>query len=238
MRKDHRPFALKRFSAWLEARYIEHFVRPQLEAMGRRGMIMKPWNFYVHGPGISLGDEVHVVTGRDRPVRITTWHSDQQPQVLVGDFALLCPGVRIDCANHITIGANTMLAAGVYVTDADWHDLYDRAQPIGANAPVNIGNNVWLGDGTTVCKGVSIGDNTVVGAASVVTRSLPENVVAAGNPAQVVKTLDPSLPLATRADTLASPDFAERMLGLERYVYGSNGWLNYIRTLLAPGRND
>jgi maltose O-acetyltransferase len=58
-----------------------------------------------------------------------------------------------------------------------------------AAQPIHIGNNVWLGGGTIVLPGVSIGDNSVVGAGAVVTRSLPANVVAVGNPARVVRQL-------------------------------------------------
>ncbi len=238
MRNDHRPLALKRLSAWWEGRYIEHFVRPQLDGMGRRGMIMKPWHLHIHGRGVAFGEEVHVVAARDRPVRITTWQQSPHATVTIGDYALLCPGVRIDCANAVTVGASTMLAAGVYLTDADWHDLYDRAQPVGYNAPISIGENAWIGDGATVCKGVSVGDNTVVGAGSVVTRSLPANVIAAGNPARVVKELDTSRPMSTRADYLAQPDFAEKLRLLDNYVYGGNGWLKYLRTLVAPAPHD
>ena len=71
-------------------------------------------------------------------------------------------------------------------------------QPIDAEArrsgaeyalPVSIGDSAWLGGGAIICPGVTIGENTVVGAGSVVTRDLPANVVAAGNPCRVVRTL-------------------------------------------------
>ncbi len=74
-------------------------------------------------------------------------------------------------------GANTL------ITDTDWHTDDKRA---GENAAVVIGSHVWLGVDVMVLKGVTIGDNTVVGAGSIVTRSLPENVYAAGVPAVVV----------------------------------------------------
>jgi maltose O-acetyltransferase len=54
---------------------------------------------------------------------------------------------------------------------------------------VKIGNNVWLGDGVIVCPGVMMGDNTVVGARTVVTRDLPANVLVAGNPARIIRLL-------------------------------------------------
>ncbi len=56
--------------------------------------------------------------------------------------------------------------------------------------PITIGDDVWLGGGVIVLPGVTIGENTVVGAGAVVTRDLPANVVAVGNPARVVRTLD------------------------------------------------
>jgi maltose O-acetyltransferase len=64
-----------------------------------------------------------------------------------------------------------------------------RRDKLEAALPITIGNNVWLGGGVIVCPGVTIGENTVVGAGAVVTRDLPPNVVAVGNPARVIKTL-------------------------------------------------
>jgi maltose O-acetyltransferase len=58
-----------------------------------------------------------------------------------------------------------------------------------AGKPITIGNNVWLGGGAIVCPGVTIGENTVVGAGAVVTRDLPANVLAVGNPARVAREI-------------------------------------------------
>ena len=70
--------------------------------------------------------------------------------------------------------------------------LKDRPpRPKLKTAPVIIGNNVWIGMNATILKGVTIGDNSVVAAGSVVTKSVPANVVVAGNPAVVIKKLDP-----------------------------------------------
>lgn len=60
-----------------------------------------------------------------------------------------------------------------------------------AAKPITIGDNVWLGSGAIVLAGVTIGENTVVGAGAVVTRDLPANVVAVGNPARVIRTIEP-----------------------------------------------
>jgi maltose O-acetyltransferase len=64
-----------------------------------------------------------------------------------------------------------------------------RRDKLEAALPITIGDNVWLGGGVIVCPGVTIGDNTVVGAGAVVTRDLPANVVAVGNPARVVREI-------------------------------------------------
>ena len=92
-----------------------------------------------------------------------------------------------------------MLAMHTSINDADWHDVQHRIIAPGATAPVVIEQNVWLGEGTRVLKGVTIGENTVVGAGSVVSRSLPANVIAAGNPARVIKPL-PDGKGSTRSD--------------------------------------
>ena len=70
--------------------------------------------------------------------------------------------------------------------------------------PVTLGNNVWIGDGAKVCKGVTIGDNSVIGAGSIVTSDIPANSIAAGNPARVIKPLDPSQPLVKRESIFVS----------------------------------
>ena len=239
MRLDHRPWGIKRLQHRLELTWTNHFLRPQLEQMGQNGMIMKPWYLKIHGSGISFGDQVHVVTSRDRPVRLTTWcHGDHQGRVEIGDYALICPDVRVDSATEIRVGANTMLAAGVYLTDADWHGIYDRAEIVGKTAPVILGDNVWLGDSAIVCKGVTIGDNSIVGAGSVVTRSIPANVVAAGNPAVVVRDLDTHQSLRRREDLLADPGFSTRLSQLEYQQYRGNSWFNWLRTILKPSDGD
>ena len=239
MRKDHRPYSLKHFLGRIESAWSEHFIAPQLETLGAGYMIMKPWYLKIHGKGIGFGKAVHVVTSRDRTVRLTTWeHKDGHGHIEVADHALLCPGVRIDSATRVIIGESTMLAAGVYVTDADWHDLYDRSQPIGATEPVVLEENVWIGDGSTVCKGVRVGANTIVGTGSIVTKSLPANVIAAGNPAKVIRELDPDKPLRTRADMLCEPGMADTFDQLERMLRKENTWWNWFRSLVKPTRAD
>ena len=177
MRDDHRPYALKILQGKIEAAWVHHFIKPQLETLGHHSMIMKPWNLKLYGRGISLGTSVHIITAADRTVRLTTWAmNEHQGQIDIADAVLICPGVRIDSACQVSIGESTMLAAGAYITDADWHDVYDRTQPIGQTAPVTLERNVWVGDGAIVCKGVRIGENSIIGAGSVVTKDIPSQM--------------------------------------------------------------
>jgi tetrahydrodipicolinate N-succinyltransferase len=127
-----------------------------------------------------------------------------------------------------------MLAGRVYVTDCDWHGLYDRLA-MGRSETVRIGPNAWIGDSAIVCKGVKIGENSIVGAGAVVVEDVPSNTVAAGNPARVVKELDPLRPITTRAQWYADPqDLFERIDRLDRANLSQNSLLNWLRHLLFP----
>ena len=91
----------------------------------------------------------------------------------------------------IEIGDNCMFAPNVQLYTAT-HPLHPVKRNSGLEyaKPIKIGNNVWLGGGVIITPGVVLGDNVVVGAGSVVTKSFPDNVVIAGNPARIIKTID------------------------------------------------
>ncbi|MCD8143122.1 MAG: sugar O-acetyltransferase [Clostridiales bacterium] len=91
---------------------------------------------------------------------------------------------------HIYVGDCTMFGPNVTVATAGHPILPElREQGLQYNVPVHIGRNCWLGSGVVVLPGVTIGDNTVVGAGSVVTKDLPANVVAVGNPCRVLRPI-------------------------------------------------
>lgn len=97
--------------------------------------------------------------------------------------------VLLDC-NRITIGDEVQIAPGVHIYTATHPiDAKTRRSGVEYALPVSIGDGVWLGGGAIICPGVTIGENTVVGAGSVVTRDLPANVVAAGSPCRVIRQL-------------------------------------------------
>lgn len=100
-------------------------------------------------------------------------------------------GTVIGCASKIVLGENVRCGANTLITDTDWHTDDLRTGP---DMPVSIEKNVWLGVNVTVLKGVTIGENTLVATGSLVTRSLPANVVAGGVPAKVLKQIDARQP--------------------------------------------
>ncbi|NJN52422.1 MAG: acyltransferase [Gammaproteobacteria bacterium] len=239
-RRDHRPYHVKGLHRRIELAYTNYFIRPQLDRLGSHPVFMQPWYIRVHGSRIRLGEQVHIVAASDRHVRLCVWqYDDHQGAITVGDYALICPGVRIDSASHVTIGDNCMLASGAYLSDADWHDIYDRTRPIGKTAPIVLADNVWVGDGAVICKGVSIGRNSIVGAGSVVTNDVADNVIVAGNPARVVRELDANGPHRTRRDLLADhADLSMRLDQVERYLLAGNSLWGWLRSIVRPRSGD
>jgi acetyltransferase-like isoleucine patch superfamily enzyme len=240
MRRDHRPYILKRIDLHLQRWYANHFLRPQFDRLGRGCTFMKPWHVEIFGGPVSLGDCAAVIATSDRKIRLTVWSDLRgEGRIVIGDFCLLCPGVRISAATEIVIGHSCMLAQGVFVTDSDWHGVYDRSQPIGRTIPVCIEDNVWIGDSAIVGKGVRIGENSIIGAGSVVVKDIPANAVAAGNPAVVLKHLDPDRPMKTRGDWLADPSaLAAEFDAIDRHLMRNNTWQGWIRSIVRPRRGD
>ncbi len=101
------------------------------------------------------------------------------------------PNVYINAANGINFGNNIEIGPGSAIVSAN-HDL-DNYSISKKNYPITIGNNVWIGANCTILPTVSIGDNVVIGAGSIVTKDIPANTVAFGNPCKVVRVKAPYL---------------------------------------------
>jgi acetyltransferase-like isoleucine patch superfamily enzyme len=95
-------------------------------------------------------------------------------------------GTVIGCFKSITIGHRVKCGANTLITDGDWHAEDPRSS---TPKPIVIGDNVWLGVNVTVMKGVTIGANSLIGAGSIVTKDIPANVIAAGNPCVVIRSV-------------------------------------------------
>jgi acetyltransferase-like isoleucine patch superfamily enzyme len=240
MLRDHRPYRVKKAYLRLQNFYVEHFLRPQFTSLGGGHTFIRPWDVEVFGEPIEVGDFVNVIASRDRKVRLTVWSDRENPAgIRIGNYCLICPGVRLSAATGIAVGDNVMFAYGAYVTDSDWHGIYDRVAIVGKSAPVHIENNAWIGDSVIVCKGVTIGENSVIGAGSVVTSSIPANTIAAGNPARVVKPLDPDRKIRTRAEWFADPKaLFEEIDRIDRQKLAGNTFLDWVRSSVFPKKGD
>lgn len=119
--------------------------------------------------------------GINRPCIIST--NRPGAQITIGNNCGFS-GTVIGAFNSITLENNVRCGANTLITDSDWHmDDYRSGEP----KAIIIGRNVWLGEGVKVLKGISIGENSVIGAGSIVTKNIPANVIAAGNPCRVIK---------------------------------------------------
>jgi acetyltransferase-like isoleucine patch superfamily enzyme len=107
---------------------------------------------------------------------------DKNAKLIIGDNCGFS-GTTIGCFKEITFGKNVNCGANTLITDSDWHPNDPRS---GEAKVVNIGNNVWLGYGVIVLKGLRIGEKSVIRVGSVVTKSIPANVIAGGNHCKVL----------------------------------------------------
>lgn len=132
-----------------------------------------------------------------------TLYSQSGGKITLGNYVKIGAGSRVNSAEKVVIGNYTAIATNTVISDNNNHPinpdyrLYMRQQPENddsrlwkhsIHAPVVIGENVWIGENVRIQKGVNIGDNAVIAANSVITKDVPTNCIAAGNPARVVKT--------------------------------------------------
>lgn len=121
----------------------------------------------------------------------STFYCDYGSNIYAGDNLYMNYGcVILDC-NEVHLGDNLQCAPYVQIYTATHPiDPTVRASGLEFALPICIGNNVWIGGGAIICPGVTIGDNTTIGAGSVVTKDIPANVVAVGNPCRVLRSIN------------------------------------------------
>lgn len=240
MRRDHKPYWLKRLLNRIATGYAKRFVHPAFDHLGEGARFLAPRSIRVHGRQIRAGNFLHAISDPLKPIKLTTWaDKSHQGHITIGDYCLIAPGVEITSFEHIEIGDNCMLAADVVIHDCDWHGLYNRLRPFRCNKPVKLENNVWVGTKSIITKGVTIGENSIIGAGSIVTKDIPANSVAGGNPAKVIKTLNPKRRMLKR-DYLfrQGDDYWQQQSAIDAFFTLDNSTLHYLRTLAAPTVED
>ena len=194
----------------------------------------------IFGKGINVGKSATFVATSDSYIRLTTWNLGEfNGKIYADDYCLFTPGVRIAAATEIKIGKGCMFANGSYVSDADWHGIYKRAEPVGSTKKVELKDNVWIGDRAVVGKGVTIGENSIVAAGAIVVKDVPENVIVGGNPAGIIKELEPKKQKVTRMDLFKDPKALEELYDyLDKIDLKQNNILSWIRSLLIPSNKQ
>ena len=153
--------------------------------MGIRGKLI------ITGPGkVIIGKHCFFDAKTGRPNKIQTFAPEAT--VTIGDSCYL-NGIEIGARSSVTIGSRCIVA-DCLIMDTDYHSVEINRHDVGAVAktkPVEIADNVWVGNRTIIMKGVRVGENSVIGAGAVVRQSVPANAVVIGNPQQIVKMLVP-----------------------------------------------
>ena len=161
--------------------------------------IIEPHSTFIVGPEASMhfGHNVTIYSG--------CCFRNKYGSYEIGDEVSFGPRCAIyELRAGLSIGAYTMIGAGVCISGVN-HGMDPDAGPYRFQPPrclpVTIGSNVWIGMNSTILPGVSIGDNTVIGAGSVVTRSIPAGVVAYGSPCRVIRPVGERLPATPASET-------------------------------------
>lgn len=182
-----RQFSMKPWrGVWRLGRWAQRRQLRLVQQCGQGVQVFGP--LYVQNVGhIQVGDNVVFRSSWHRPISLSV--VDPSAHLVIEDNVLLNWGVTIGVLNQVTIGACSTIADDCIIYDTDWHSLNGLDEQVPA-IPTKIGRGVWLCARVIVLKGVTVGDNTVIGANSTVTHDLPGNVLAAGTPARVIRTID------------------------------------------------
>jgi|SRR5882762_2613532 len=131
--------------------------------------------------------------GLDDRVTLLSVNENNVPgKILIGERTYINRNTIIDACNQIQIGNDCAIGPNCYITDHD-HTFSASKKPLESplsSKPTTIQNEAWIGANVVILKGVTIGSRSIVGAGSVVTRSIPENSIAVGNPAKVIRRTD------------------------------------------------
>jgi acetyltransferase-like isoleucine patch superfamily enzyme len=149
-----------------------------------------PYSRIVIGKNCRLRSDL--TTNLERSKRCILMTRSKNAYIEIGDYCGL-NGASISAKTKVKLGNYVLCGIGSIFTDYDNHCIDPVARMnnsgIPKTAPIEVGDNVWIGANALILKGVTIGKNSVIGAYSVVTKSIPENVIAAGNPCKVIREI-------------------------------------------------
>lgn len=168
------------------------FKRPKVTVRIGRNCFLRGGQYIVIHEDVVIGDNV-ILTAWDH------FRNQQKfkPTIILGSGSMIGDYCNISAINTITLGQKVLLGRFVTIIDhshgAGELDLRTKApwdRDLTSKGGISIGNNVWVGDKATILPNVTIGDNCIIGANSVVTKSFPRNCVIGGNPAKIIRQYD------------------------------------------------
>ncbi|MDF2801500.1 MAG: hypothetical protein K0S61_1403 [Anaerocolumna sp.] len=155
----------------------------------RRPIYIRGKKFLSYGKGFT--------TGYGCRLEMFNIHSNNSPKLIIGTNCKIGDHVHIAAGESVTIGDNCLLASKIYISDISHGDYSNSENASNPSTPpderklttnqVIVGNNVWIGDNVCILPGVKIGSGVVVGANAVVNKDIPDNCIAVGIPARVIK---------------------------------------------------
>ncbi|MCC9599514.1 acyltransferase [Stieleria sp. JC731] len=164
---------------------------------------MEQLPFIVGRGSIQIGSQVSL---SGKPSMVFSSRYCDVPELTIGDGSFLGHNTALIVGRKICIGKGCLIASNVRICDFDGHpiDPVDRRKGLPAPAEsvheVVLGDDVWVGHGAIILKGVTIGDRAIIGARSVVTKDVPADAIVAGNPARIVRSVDSSESLVIKRE--------------------------------------
>lgn len=156
------------------------FCRVRLNSCGKLLRCEKGVRILKINGKINLGNKVFLHRG----VKLSASGSEGVAEINIGDGSYIGDRTEIHSGSGVNIGKGVLIAWNCNIIDRDYHKFESEKERV---SPVNIGDHVWIGLGSTILKGVTIGSGAVVAAGSVVTHDVPERALVAGNPAKVIR---------------------------------------------------
>lgn len=169
------------------------YIKKQLKKCGKNPNILFPISS--HGlEHIEIGNNFSVSSRFRIEAYSKHLNNCYTPELIIGDNVNISYDCHIGCVNKIVIGNNVLIASKVFITDhfhgeatVDSLIFPPNSREVISKGPVVIENNVWIGEGVCILPNVRIGENSIIGANSVVTKDVPKNCAVGGNPARIIK---------------------------------------------------